>query len=135
MSKKVPQRTIENRLEILEQELAQLRFVLDCMGVPASTWVSVRTMAAIAGLSQNSVLQEIAIAEAMRKMGGEGYLVYGEHYKSNAGLNSQHSNTMYKCNVRPFYKAVVQTPPDVRRELLGKTPQEVELILTEYRVH
>jgi|SRR5579885_2574366 len=101
----------QTRLNVLEAELEWFKRMFKSLVGVSGPWLSPAKAGALLGVSRDRIMDEINLAEQMRASNKRWDVVYGTHYRTIQGLESEAPT--WQINVQAF-EQILNCPPDQR---------------------
>jgi hypothetical protein len=107
---------LQTRSNVLEAELEWFKKIFKSLVGVSGPWLSPAKAGALLGVSRDRIMDEINLAEQMRASAKRWDVVYGTHYRTIQGLDSEAPT--WQINVQAF-EQILNCPPDQRAMGLG----------------
>jgi hypothetical protein len=105
------------RIDLLDARLDWFEKIFKSLVGVSGPWLSPAKAGTLLGISRDRIMDEINLAEQMRASSKRWDVVYGTHYRTIQGLDSEAPT--WQINVQAF-EQILNCPPDQRPVMLGR---------------
>jgi hypothetical protein len=102
---------LQDRLNLMEARLLWFETIFKSLIGVSGPWLSPAKAGVLLGVSRDRIMDEINLAEQRRASAKQWDVVYGTHYRTIQGLDSEAPT--WQVNVQAF-ETILNCPPDQR---------------------